>query len=142
MQVYLWLKALHVAATMTWISGTVVAGLAVASRMACAGIQAEQDRSFLAVVRRWDRSVSLPAMLLAWALGIVMAMQAGWFSSPWLMIKLAIVGALAALHGVLSGTLLRLNGSADQPSAILLYAAPAAILGVVMIAILVVTKSF
>ena len=71
-----------------------------------------------------------------------MAMQAGWFGSPWLTIKLAIVGALSALHGLLSGTLRRLSASADQPPAALRYAAPATILGVVMIAILVVTKPF
>jgi uncharacterized membrane protein len=142
MQVYLWLKAFHIAATTTWISGLVVAGLAVASRLACAGTQTAQDRSFLAAVRRWDRCVTLPAMLLAWALGIAMAMQAGWFSSPWLMIKLTIVGALSALNGVLSGTLRRLDRGADHTPAALLYAAPATILGIVMIAILVVTKPF
>lgn len=142
MQVYLWLKAFHIAAATIWISGLMVAGLAVASRLACAGIQAAPDRSLLAMVRRWDRSVTLPAMLLAWALGIALAMQAGWFSSHWLMIKLTIVGALAALHGVLSGALLRLNRGADRPAAILLYAAPATILGIVMVAILAVTKPF
>ncbi len=71
-----------------------------------------------------------------------MAMQAGWFSSHWLMIKLAIVGVLAALHSVLSGTLLRLDRGAGCPAAILLYTAPATILGIMMIAILVVTKPF
>jgi uncharacterized membrane protein len=142
MHVYLWLKAFHIAAATTWISGLVAAGLAVASRPACAGIRTAQDRSSLAAVRRWNRRVTFPAMLLAWALGIAMAMQAGWFSSPWLMIKLIIVGALAALHGVLSGTLRRLDCGVDHPAAILLYAAPATILGVVMIAILVVTKPF
>jgi len=142
MQGYLWLKAFHIAAATTWISGLVVAGLAVASRLACAGIQTAPDRCFLAMVRRWDRCVTLPAMLLAWALGIAMAMQSGWFSSHWLMIKLAIVGVLAALHGVLSGTLLRLDRGAGRPAAILLYTAPATILAIVMIAILVVTKPF
>jgi len=142
MQVYLWLKAFHIAAATTWISGLVVAGLAVASRLARAGIQTAQDPYFLEAVRRWDRFFTLPAMLLAWALGIAMAMQAGWLSSHWLMIKLTIVGALLALHGVLSGTLRRLDRGADHPAAILFYAAPATILGIVMIAILVVTKPF
>jgi|tagenome__1003787_1003787.scaffolds.fasta_scaffold20673104_2 putative membrane protein len=142
MQVYLWLKAFHIAAATTWISGLVVAGLAVASRRVRAGIQATQDTLYLDTIRRWDRSVTLPAMLLTWALGIAMAMQGGWFSYPWLMIKLTIVGALLALHGVLSGTLRRLARSADQPAAILLYTAPATILGIVMIAILVVMKPF
>jgi putative membrane protein len=142
MQLYLWLKAFHIAAATIWISGLLVADLAVASHLACAGIAAAEDRCLLAMVRRWDRRVALPAMLLAWALGIAMAMQAGWFSSRWLMIKLTVVGALAALHGVLSGTLRRLDRGAGRPAAILLYAAPATILGIVMIAILVVTKPF
>jgi len=71
-----------------------------------------------------------------------MAMQAGWFASPWLMIKLALVGALSALHGLVSGMLRRLGVSADHPPAALRYAAPATILGVVMIAILAVAKPF
>jgi len=142
MQAYLWLKAFHVAAAITWIGGMVAAGLVVASRPACADVQTTQDTPFLNAIRRWDRSVTLPAMLVVWALGLVMAMQAGWFASPWLTIKLAIVGALTALHGLLSGTLRRLGASNDQPPATLRYAAPATILGVVMIAILVVTKPF
>ena len=81
-------------------------------------------------------------MLLTWALGIAMAMQGAGSSYPWLMIKLTIVGALLALHGVLSGTLRRLARGAAQPAAILHYAAPATILGIVIIAILVVTRPF
>jgi protoporphyrinogen IX oxidase len=142
MQVYLWLKAFHVAAAMTWIGGMLAAGLVVASRLTCAGSQATHDPRHLDVIRRWDRCVTLPAMLVVWGLGLVMAMLAGWFGSPWLMIKLAIVGALSALHGLLSGMLRRLSASADQPPAALRYAAPATILGVVMIAMLVVIKPF
>src|SRR4051794_40277555 len=112
MQVYLWLKAFHIAAATTWISGLVVAGLAITGRPARAGIQTAQDRLPLDMIRRWDRRVTLPAMLLTWALGIAMAMQGGWFSSPWLMIKLIIVSAHSALHGVLSGTLRRLERDA------------------------------
>ena len=142
MQVYLWLKAFHVAAAMIWISGMVAAGLAVASRLSYGGIQATQETRHLDVIRRWDRCVTLPAMLAVWGLGLAMAMLAGWFGSPWLTIKLAIVSALSALHGLLSGMLRRFGTSADQPPAALRYAAPATILGVAMIAILVVTKPF
>jgi uncharacterized membrane protein len=142
MQVYLWLKAFHVAAAMTWIGGMLAAGLMVASRLTGAGVQATQDTRHLDVIRRWDRCVTLPAMLVVWGLGLAMAMLAGWFGSPWLMIKLAIVGALSALHGLLSGMLRRLGRGAEQPPAALRYAAPATILGVVMIAMLAVTKPF
>jgi protoporphyrinogen IX oxidase len=142
MLVYLWLKAIHIAAAMTWISGIVVAGLAVASGPARTDIAAAQDMRKLDAIRRWDRRVTLPAMLMVWALGLTMAMQAGWFSAPWLMIKLAIVAALAALHGVLSGRLHRLDRDGAPLPAALIYAAPATILGVALIAILAVTKPF
>ena len=142
MQVYLWLKAIHIAAAMTWISGIVVAGLAVGSRPAGTDNTAAQDTRMRDAIRRWDRRVTLPAMLLTWGLGLTMAMQAGWFSSPWLMIKLAIVATLAALHGVLSGRLRRLDRDAGPLPAALRHAAPATILCVALIAILAVTKPF
>ena len=142
MQVYLWLKAIHIAAAMTWTSGVVVAGLAVASHPAGTDITAAPDTRLRDAIRRWDRRVTLPAMLLTWGLGLTMAMQAGWFSSPWLMIKLAIVATLAALHGVLSGRLRRLDRDADAGPAALRHAAPATILCVALIAILAVTKPF
>ncbi len=143
MQLYLWLKALHVAAAMTWTGSITVAGLAVGSSpRARADIAAAQNLRMLDAIRRWDRRVTLPAMLLVWGLGLTMAMQAGWFSSRWLMIKLAIVAALAALHGVLSGQLHRLDRDAGPLPAILRHAAPATILGVTLIVILVVTKPF
>jgi len=124
---------------MTWTSGIVIAALAVASRAAHADGAATQDARWLDPIRRWDRRVTLPAMLVVFALGLTMAMQAGWFPSPWLMTKLAIV---AALHGALSGRLRRLDQEAGSGPAALLYAAPATILGVVLIAILAVTKPF
>jgi putative membrane protein len=142
MQLYLWLKAIHIAAAMTWTSGIVVAGLAVATRPARADLAATQEARWLDPIRRWDRRVTLPAMLLVWALGLTMAKQAGWFSSPWLMIKLAIVATLAVLHGVLSGRLHRLDRDAGPLPAALRHAAPATILAVAMIAILAVTKPF
>ena len=142
MQLYLWLKAVHIAAAMTWISGIVLAALAVASGPVRTDGAAAPDARWLATIRGWDRRVTLPAMLVVFALGLTMAMQAGWFSARWLMLKLAIVATLAALHGVLSGRLRRLDQEAGSGPAALLYAAPATILGVVLIAILAVTKPF
>jgi putative membrane protein len=143
MDFYLWLKALHIAAAVTWISGMLATGLAVASIAARTEIQTAHDPRFLDATRRWDRHVTLPAMLLVWGLGITMAMRAGWFSSTWLMIKLAIVVALSALHGLLSGTLRRFGHGADRRlPAVLRYAAPATIIGVVLIALLAVTKPY
>ena len=142
MQLYLWLKAVHIAAAITWTSGIVLAGLAVASGTARTDRAAAPDTPMRDAIRRWDRRVTQPAMLLVWGLGLTMAMQAGWLSSRWLMIKLAIVATLAALHGMLSGRLRRLDRDADAGPAALPHAAPATILCVALIAILAVTKPF
>ena len=142
MQLYLWLKAVHIAAAITWTSGIVLAGLAVASGTARTDRAAAPDTPMRDAIRRWDRRVTLPAMLLTFALGLTMAMQAGWFSAPWLMLKLAIVAALAGLHGVLSGRLRRLDHDAGHRPAALRHAASATILCVALIATLAVTKPF
>lgn len=133
MDIYVWLKALHIAAAATWIGGLLACGLAI--RGATAG------RSFVPAVRRWDRAVTAPAMLLAWTLGIVMAVKAGWFVAPWLMVKLVVVVALSALHGLLSGTLRRLENDPGRPvPAALGHAAPVAILCLLVVVVLAVTK--
>jgi uncharacterized membrane protein len=82
-------------------------------------------------------------MLLAWALGMTMAVQAGWFSSRWLMVKLVLVFGLSALHGVQSGMLQRMARSANRsPPAFLRYSAPAILVTIVAIAALAVVKPF
>jgi len=74
---------------------------------------------------------------------VTMAVEAGWFSSRWLMIKLVLVFGLSALHGVQSGVLRRMARSANRsPPAHLLYAAPAILVAIAAIAILAVVKPF
>jgi putative membrane protein len=141
--VYLFIKSLHVAAVVTWLGGMIAAGIMVANGQIAALMQ---DRSCdplpcLAVIRRWDRYVTAPAMILAWGLGITMAVQGGWLGSPWLTIKLVIAVVLTALHGVVSGSLRRSGFDMPRPVAsILRYAAPATIVCVAVISFLVIAK--
>ncbi|MFQ3788999.1 CopD family protein [Halomonas sp. A29] len=67
----------------------------------------EQQVGILAVLLRLDRCVTTPALLLTWIFGLSLALSAGWFASRWLIVKLAFVVALSALHGVQSGRLRR-----------------------------------
>ena len=120
---YLWLKALHVAAALTFVGGT------LADALALAGGQS--------VSRRWSRTVTTPAMLLVWALGLTLALRGGWFSSRWLQVKLAFVVVLSGLHGVQSGLLRRMAGGRQPPESWHL-AAPAIVAMAVAIALLVV----
>ncbi|HXQ07861.1 MAG TPA: CopD family protein [Bradyrhizobium sp.] len=138
---YLWLKAFHVAAVIGWIGGMLVSSLFIAMHFTSSRPLAAGESRMIEIVRAWDRKVTTPAMLLAWALGMTMAVQAGWFSSRWLMIKLVLVFGLSALHGVQSGTLRRMaRGANRSPPAHLRYAASAILVAIAAIAVLAVVK--
>ena len=137
--IYLWLKALHVAAVLVWSGGLLAAALATA----LASRSVVSDGSLIKGIRRFDTCVTSPAMFVVWGAGLALAMLGQWFPSPWLMVKLVIVVVLSALHGVLAATLRRL-GQHDAPqSAGWLRHAPIAIVaGLLSIAVLVVVKPF
>jgi uncharacterized membrane protein len=140
---YLWLKAFHVAAVISWIGGMSVSSLFIAMHVTSSRPLAAGESRMIEIVRAWDWKVTTPAMLLAWALGTTMAVEAGWFSSRWLMVKLMLVFGLSALHGVQSGTLRRMARSANRsPPAFLRYSAPAILMAIAAIAALAVVKPF
>lgn len=128
---YLWLKAVHVAAVLLFIGGLFAQAFALAAAQATAPLA------------RWDRLVTVPAMLLVWVTGATIAVEAGWFASPWLWAKLAFVLALTGLHGIQSGKLRRLRGG-DLPSSpnSALRVAGFIATAVASIAVLVVAKPF
>ncbi len=136
---YLWLKAFHVAAVATWIGGMLMLSLAVAALPA----SAPGNSPVIDAVARWNRFVTSPAMLLAWGLGVALAIQGDWFTEPWLLIKLPIIFALSGVHGALSGRLRRRIGDTTQTlSAPLKYAGEMTIVTIVVVAILAVVKPF
>lgn len=137
---YLWLKALHLAAVLTWIGGMIMLGLMLAH--ATAGRSPEFQR-LLAALHGWDRRVTGPAMGLAWLLGIWMVVDAGWLGANWLWVKLVLVAVLSALHGLLSGSLRRLAGDADWvPPPQLRLALPVTLAALAGIAAMVIVKPF
>ncbi|WP_372398909.1 CopD family protein [Azospirillum sp. HJ39] len=139
---YLWLKAFHIVSVMVWIGGMFAAAIAVAALSASKPLSDAPGRAgILDAVRRWDRLATSPAMALAWLFGVAVAMQGGWFGSPWLMMKLVFVVALSGLHGMLSGLLRKLD-RAGRPSAMSGYAPPAIVAAVVVIVLLVVLKPY
>jgi uncharacterized membrane protein len=138
---YLWLKAFHVAAVIGWIGGMSVSSLFIAMHVSSSRPLAAGESRMIEIVRAWDWKVTTPAMLLAWALGMTMAVEAGWFSSRWLMVKLVLVFGLSALHGVQSGMLQRMARSANRsPPAFLRYSASAILMAIAAIAVLAVVK--
>lgn len=99
--IYLLVKSLHVCAIIVWIAGMVLESLALQVKHASAATETHT----LQLLRRWDRAVTAPAMLLAWLAGLFLATQGGWFGHRWLFVKLALVIVLSALHGMLAGRL-------------------------------------
>ncbi len=95
---YLWLKAAHVIAVIAWM-----AGMLYLPRLFVYHCQAEtgsgQSETFKVMERRLLTVIVNPAMITAWALGLWLAWDGGWFSAGWLHAKLALVVALSALHG-------------------------------------------
>ena len=106
----------HVSADLVFIAGLLAAALALAALSYQAPADLVKERRLIAALRRWHRIVTGPALLVAWACGVWLALQAGWFHSGWLHLKLALVLALSALHGVLSGSLRRATVSTPAPA--------------------------
>lgn len=95
---YLWLKALHVVAVISWM-----AGMLYLPRLFVYHCQAEvgspQSETFKVMERRLLRAIMNPAMVVAWAVGVWLAIDGGWYGAAWLHAKLALVLALSAMHG-------------------------------------------
>ena len=129
---YAWLKALHVAAAITFVAGVLGAAVFLAA--------AQPGHTGTAwAVHRWDRRATTPAMLLVWTFGLTLALMGGWFHSGWLIAKLAPVVALSGLHGVQSAKLRRLASgvAAATPSRMV---APLVVGSIIAIVILAVVK--
>lgn len=138
-EVYPWLKALHVAAALTFVGGVLAVSVLLAALPADPATASLFARPFAQGVRRWDQAVTTSAMLLVWTLGLILATSGHWFTDTWLQIKFAFVLVLSGLHGVQSGRLRRLAaGSAVRP----LRTAPIVLACVAVIALMAVAKPF
>jgi protoporphyrinogen IX oxidase len=96
---YLWLKALHVIAIIAWM-----AGMLYLPRLFVYHCQAEvgslQSETFKVMERRLLTAIMNPAMVVAWAVGLWLAWDGGWYASGWFHAKFALVIALSGLHGL------------------------------------------
>lgn len=130
---YPWMKALHVAAALTFVGGVMAVSVFLRAAPKDGPLVAPIARG----VRRWDQMVTTPAMLVVWGLGLTLAMTGHWFTAGWLQAKLVLVVILSGLHGVQSGRLRHAAGGVPtQPS----YVAMLVVGCVVGIAVLAVIK--
>lgn len=94
---YLWVKALHVIAVISWMAGLLyLPRLFVYHTDAAPG--SAQSEMFKVMEGRLYRTIMQPAMGLAWLLGLYLAWTVHGFQGGWLHAKLAFVLLLSAVH--------------------------------------------
>src|SRR6266540_2016471 len=95
---YLWLKAIHVIAVISWM-----AGMLYLPRLLVYHADAEkgsvQSETFKVMERRLLRGIINPAMIITWVFGLWLAWKGFGFQGGWLHAKIAAVLGLSAVHG-------------------------------------------
>ena len=139
---YMWVKAAHVVAIISWMAGMLyLPRLFVYHCDAAPG--SELSETLKVMERRLLRVIIDPAMGLAWILGLWLAWRGGFLTAGWFHAKLAFVIALSGLHGFLSASVRRFAADQNTVSARnwrLINEAPAVLM--VAIVILVIVKPF
>jgi putative membrane protein len=106
-------RLLHISADIVFIAGLLVGALVLAALSFQSASDMARERRLIDAARRFNRVVTGPALVIAWICGTWLALQAGWFASHWLQVKLVLVLGLSAVHGSLSAALRR--ASATEP---------------------------
>jgi protoporphyrinogen IX oxidase len=98
---YLWLKAFHIIAVISWMAGMLyLPRLFVYHADAAAG--SEQSETFKVMERRLLKFIMMPAMIATWILGIVLVLETQAFAAGWFIAKFVAVLAMTLMHGLLS----------------------------------------
>jgi putative membrane protein len=113
---YLWLKAVHVIAVISWM-----AGMLYLPRLFIYHCEAPpgsvQSDTFKVMEGRLLRIIVNPAMIVTWVLGLWLAWQGGHFAAGWFHAKLALVLALSGVHGFFSASVRRFAQDRNTVSA-------------------------
>lgn len=94
---YLWVKALHIIAVISWM-----AGLLYMPRLFIyhtdAPVDSVQSETFKVMERRLLKLIMNPAMMISWILGLYLAWSVYGFSGGWLHAKIMCVVLLTGAH--------------------------------------------
>jgi putative membrane protein len=98
---YVWIKALHVIAVISWMAGMLyLPRLFVYHCEADAG--SKQSETFKVMERRLLKAIINPAMVVTWLAGLYLAWAGQWLSAGWFHGKLLLVLILSGIHGLFS----------------------------------------
>ncbi|HIJ63654.1 MAG TPA: protoporphyrinogen oxidase HemJ [Rhodospirillaceae bacterium] len=94
---YLWLKALHVIAVISWMAGLLyLPRLFVYHTQVAAA--SEQSALFKVMERRLMQAIMTPAAMVTWLVGLWMTGEIGLADNHWLHAKLTLVAAMTVMH--------------------------------------------
>jgi putative membrane protein len=98
----LWVKAAHVIFVIFWMAGLfMLPRFFVYHQQSAVG--SGEDKNWIEREGRLLKIILDPSMVIVWALGITLALNAGAFSQGWLHAKLLVVIALSGYHGWMAG---------------------------------------
>jgi protoporphyrinogen IX oxidase len=142
MDLYSWIKALHVIAVIAWMAGMLyLPRLFVYHCDAPKG--SPQSETFKVMERRLLKAIINPAMIAVWVLGLWLMWSGDHFHSSWFHVKLALVIAISAVHGYFATSVKRFARDENTVSARIwrfLNEVPTVLM--VLIVILVIVKPF
>jgi len=98
---YLWIKALHVIAVISWMAGMLYLPRLFVYHCE-AEIGSKQSETFKVMERRLLKAIINPAIIVAWLAGLYLAWDGGWFTHPWFHVKLTAAVVLSGVHGYFS----------------------------------------
>ncbi|KND17738.1 membrane protein [Pannonibacter phragmitetus] len=102
MDLYLWLKSLHVISIIAWM-----AGMLYLPRLFVYHCSAEpgsvQSETFKVMERRLLKAIINPAMIASWIFGLWLAYEINAFRDGWFHAKLTLVLLMSGAHGYLAG---------------------------------------
>lgn len=102
--IYLWVKALHVIAVISWMAGMLYLPRLFVYHTQVEVGSAESER-FKMMEHKLMRVIINPAMVVTWLMGLTMIFTPGiidWSADHWFHVKFALVILLAGVHGMFS----------------------------------------
>ena len=98
---YLWIKALHILAVISWMAALLYLPRLMVYH--CAAQKGSiQSETFKIMERRLLKAIALPAMIVTWLAGLWLVYETGAWRSGWMHAKFVLVIALSGMHGVMS----------------------------------------
>jgi putative membrane protein len=139
---YLWFKAVHVIAVISWM-----AGLLYMPRLLVyhCGVEAgsEQSALFKVMERRLMHAITIPAGTVVWIMGLILLSQLGLKGNGWLHAKLVLVLGMTVVNFLLERWRIAFAHDANRHSARffrMVNEVPTVLM--IAIVILVITKPF